>query len=462
LPYEFENAIYATKPGEVSALVRSRNGLHIFKNLGERKAKGKIKAQQILLAIPPGTDEAAKKQIAAKADSLYKRLLAGDNFDKLAFAFSNDYVSAGNGGKLPDIGVGQYSPEFENILWSLPKDGAISKPVLTSHGYHIVKRVSLIPVITDPNNKTNQIDLAQKVSMDSRWRSSREFIYEKVANQAGFKKAAYSEAALWALSDSLLDNKPAGAGRSMNTASVLFTVGDTTIRVSNWISYAQSYRFKSDGSGLKTYDQLMEEFVKSSFYNYYRDHLENYNEDFRWQMSEFKEGNLFFEIMQREVWNHGHSDTAALMEMFEKNRSKYIWNKSADAVIFFCNDSATANRVYALVKKDPKNWRAIITPVSEMVAADSSRYEWEQIPNLNKAVPKAGMVTEPVVSATDNTASFAYIVRVYPEPAPRNFNDAKGLIINDYQTQLEKEWVKRLREKYPVKIDEKVFASISK
>jgi hypothetical protein len=34
--------------------------------LGERKAVGKIKAQQILLAIPPGANEADKKQIAGQ------------------------------------------------------------------------------------------------------------------------------------------------------------------------------------------------------------------------------------------------------------------------------------------------------------------------------------------------------------------------------------------------------------
>ena len=52
--------------------VSSKIGYHIFKNLGERKAVGKIKAQQILLAIPPGADDAAKKKIAALADSLYQ------------------------------------------------------------------------------------------------------------------------------------------------------------------------------------------------------------------------------------------------------------------------------------------------------------------------------------------------------------------------------------------------------
>ena len=53
LPYEVENAIYVTPVNGISAVLRSKTGYHLFKNLGERKAAGKMKAQQILLAIPP-------------------------------------------------------------------------------------------------------------------------------------------------------------------------------------------------------------------------------------------------------------------------------------------------------------------------------------------------------------------------------------------------------------------------
>jgi hypothetical protein len=35
-------------------------------------------------------------------------------------------------------------------------------------------------------------------------------------------------------------------------------------------------------------------------------------------------------------------------------------------------------------------------------------------------------------------------------------------VINDYQNELDKKWTAELKEKYPVKIDEKVFAQISR
>ncbi|HEY6505988.1 MAG TPA: peptidylprolyl isomerase, partial [Chitinophagaceae bacterium] len=103
LPYDFENIIYTTVPGKISKPFTSKGGYHIFKNLGERKALGRIKAQQILLAFPPGIDEAGKKRIKNLADSLYRRILAKEDFASLATKYSNDYISAATGGNVPDI-----------------------------------------------------------------------------------------------------------------------------------------------------------------------------------------------------------------------------------------------------------------------------------------------------------------------------------------------------------------------
>ena len=72
------------------------------------------------------------------------------------------------------------------------------------------------------------------------------------------------------------------------------------------------------------------------------------------------------------------------------------------------------------------------------------------------------MLTTPLINKTDNTASFAYIIKVYPQPMTRTFAEAKGLVINDHQAILEEEWTKQLRKKYPVVVDEKVLESISK
>ena len=462
LPYAFENIIYATPIGKYSSFVTSKIGYHIFKNLGERKAAGKLKAQQILLAIPPGADEAGKKQVATLADSLYKRIIAGDNFNRLAAAFSNDYISGAAGGQMPDISVGQYDPVFESVIWSLAKDGAVSKPFLTSHGWHIVKRLSLKPVVTDPNERINRQELEQKIKTDSRWEYSRDFIYNQVKNKAGFKKFPYDDAALWNMTDSVLEQKPMNLGWAITATTPLFSIGDSIYNANHWVNYANTYRFKQDGSGPKPHPQVREEWYQFTMVEYYKDHLEDLSDEFRYQMNEFKEGNLFFEIMQQEIWNRAQNDSTALVELYEKNKKSYLWNQSADAVIFFCSDETIAKTVYEQVEKNPKDWRKIAEMYTEKVVVDSSKFEWDQIPGLNKAVPKAGMMIAPTINKTDNTASFAFIVNDYPKPMQRTFNEARGMVINDYQDILEKQWNETLLKKYPVVIDERVLAEISK
>jgi len=462
LPYEFENIIYSTAPGKYSAPYRSRMGFHIFKKLEERKAKGKIKVQQILLAYPPGADANAKASIRKKADSLYKRIMAGDKFERLATAFSNDYISAASGGNLPDIGVGQYDSRFENALWALSKDGAISKPFETSHGWHIVKRISLKPVVTDPNNKPNQQELQQRITADGRWKTAREFIYERVRTNPGLKINAYDKARLWAFSDSLLDRKPIGTTTEFSRKTVLFTIGKTSYTAEDWINYATSFRFQADGSGMKSYEQVMEEFINQSLFNYYRDNLEDFNEEFKLQMQEFKDGNLFFEIMQREIWNRAQNDTLGLQAYYEKNKTNYQWKQSADVIMFFCADLNTANTIHDQMKKKPADWRKYANALQEKMAVDSGRYEWEQIPNLNKMTPKPGMLTNPLLNELDQTVSFAYIVNVYTQPSQRSFQEARGMVISDYQALLEGQWVSELMKKYPVVVDQKVMAEISR
>lgn len=463
LPYEFENAIYSTPVGKYSPVVISKTGYHLFKNIGERKAIGKIKAQQILLATPPAANEVTQKKLAALADSLYNRIMAGDNFNQLATAFSSDYITAATGGTMPDISVGQYDPAFEKILLALPKDGAVSKPFLTAHGWHILKRTSLIPVVTDINNKSNMQELQTKILADSRAKSSSDFINKIVSEKGPLKIYPYNDAAMRAMTDSILDQKPiTEPDRTITLTTPMFSIGDSVYTTMTWLTYTIMHHYKQNGAGVRPYEEVKKEFLQFALYNYYKNNLEDFNEEFRNQMMEFKDGNLFFEIMQQEIWNKAQTDSSALNALYEKNKKTYIWHQCADAVLFFCSDEPTAKKVYEEVKKKPADWRKVIELFSEKVVADSSRYEWSQIPDLLKKIPIAGMVTSTMVNPNDNTASFAYIIQAYPEPMQRTFNEAKGLLISDYQAILEKQWNLDLKKKYPVMVDQKVLSDISK
>jgi peptidyl-prolyl cis-trans isomerase SurA len=459
LPYELENLAYNTAPNQISKLYQSKAGYHIFKNLGERKALGRIKAAQILIAFPPEVSVEQKRSLKKLTDSIYSRLLKGDNFGKLAAQFSNDYVSAQADGQIPEFGVGQYTPLFESIILSL-KDGAISKPFETDYGYHIVKRIKVTPVSSKADEKTKQ-SIRDRVEQDERANIAREILIKKVITSSRYQILPFGgDAQLWAYSDSVFTNLTPTKPTNITLATPLFKIGNDVSTTTDWISFAQISRYKADGSGFKPYNQVWNEFINNAALEYYKNHLEDFNPAFRSQMNEFKDGNLFFEIMQKEIWGPAQSDTTALEAYYQTNKSKYNWGNSANAVIFYTADLPMAQLLSEQLKKDPSSWKTLVMNMSDGVSADSGRFEMNQIPGTSKSPLAKGTITTPAVNKSDNTASFAYITRIYTEPQPRTYEEAKGLVVNDYQAELEQKWLAELRKKYPVVINQAVLAGL--
>jgi peptidyl-prolyl cis-trans isomerase SurA len=461
LPYFLENIIYTTPVGKHSIAFRSKSGYHIFKNLAERTAIGKLKIQQILFAFTPGSGDNEKAAVKKLADSVYQLANSGADFSTLAMSFSNDYISAMAMGNVPAFGIGQFEPEFEKIAFGLKKDGDMSMPFYTSHGYHIIKRTEAVPVVKDSNNKENLNTLKLAVNQPERTSASQKNLVEKVKKQAGFTSSPYKADVLKAYTDSMVINSRLGIGSQQDKNAALFKIGDSTFRIPDWIGYVQVFRINSQG-GVKSQDELMEEFVQANVMQYYRENLEKYNEDFRNQMNEFKDGNLFFEIMQREIWNTAQTDEAGLKKYYESNKAKYNWKHSAEAVIFYCNNEVTAADLFSKIKANPAGWQTIITQYEDQVSADSSRTELENIPTKNKMAFTEGMITTPLINPNDKSASFAWIIKLYNNTNPRTFEEAKGLVISNYQDMLDQKWIAQLKKKYPVVINQKVLQTLLK
>ena len=116
---------------------------------------------------------------------------------------------------------------------------------------------------------------------------------------------------------------------------------------SDWLSYCRSLGL----SQAPAITDLWKRFASWAAMDYYRAHLEDYNEEFKFQIQEFREGNMLFEAMERNVWGKASEDSVGLEAYFNENKDKFKWAESADMLIVNTQNKESADFVLDLLKK---------------------------------------------------------------------------------------------------------------
>jgi len=97
-----------------------------------------VRAQGSPLPVKPGQKDLTEAEALAKILELRQKIVEGGDFAALARVESDDMGSSAKGGDVGFINRGQTVPSFEEALFSLP-DGALSQPVKSTYGYHLIK-----------------------------------------------------------------------------------------------------------------------------------------------------------------------------------------------------------------------------------------------------------------------------------------------------------------------------------
>ena len=454
VPYPFETIIYDLPVGGYSKIAKSSSGFHIFKKISERPAAGTVKVAQIMLVNPEPGNQAMEAKNKKIADSLYTALINGASFDSLAYAFSNDRTSYENGGSLPEFGVGTYAGTFEDMAFSLKSKGEISKPFSTDYGWHILKLLDKKPAGTKMADVELNSLLVQKVNASGRAAEAKNAYLQSQMAALKYKSFGVNEKELFRFTDSAITNNNV-SGLPVTAKTPLFSLGKTIYYVTGWLQYVKGSRFTSGGES-KPYPLLLREFNLAMVENYLHKNIEKIDPSFARQYREFREANLLFEAMDRNVWSKASADSAGLRKWYESHKEKYRWAESAAAILVTITDSSIIQPVIAALKKDPSSWKQLAGAYGQAIIADSGRYEINQIPG-NNTHPKAGEITNPVKNELDGSVSFALIINLLTPGEPRSFDDSRGFVINDYQQALEQKWVANLKKKYPVKLNQPVW-----
>ncbi len=459
--YEFENQIYSLKPGEFSKPFRTKFGYHIVKLEAERPARGEIEASHILIR-----DRKKGKPIPgakAKIDSIYDRLVAGENFVQLARKYSMDNKTAIKGGYLGYFGINKYDQVFEDQAFSLKNNNDFTKPFKTTLGWHIIKRMSKPGI--KPYNQVRK-NLINKINKNERFEIARKALIEKIKKEAGFKESPKVLKGYISKLDKSFYSFKWKTPEYKDT--LLFQLGNKNVMLSDFVKYITNNQRKRlqirkktsvEESVMKIYDS----FVSDESIKYEESHLEEKYPDFKFLMQEYTEGNLLFEVMEKEVWNKASSDTVGLKKFYEENKNNYQWKPRAELYTYtiHTDNKKLIKKILKYIKK--RSHKKLIKKFNKKKQLVTFKIDKLEINSkeLKGLKFKKGEISEPFFDKDKKIVTVKKITKIIPK-SPKTLDEAKGYVIADYQEYLEKKWLDNLKKEYKVVVNKQVFENLIK
>lgn len=455
--YPFEEAVYTADEGEMVGPVKTRFGYHLIKKTDQREARGEIIVNHILIIANAKSTPEEKAAAQKKINELYGELEAGADFSTLAKQYSEDKSSAKNGGRMFPFGINKMYIEFEDAAFGLKSPGDFSEPVQTEVGWHIIQLVEHIGI---PEKEAAIADIKSKIDRDERSQQSRMSIIKKLKKEYSYSedpkvmKIAFSQ-----MDDSFLIGK-FKPGKIKNATKVVFKFADKKYTVEDVITALAANQGGEKGASLSSaLNRSYKLFTEEEIIAYEKSRLVKKYPEYRLLSREYYEGILLFDLTENKVWRKSVTDTVGLKEYYSAHADKYQWKERYQAYVIDAASSKVAKKAAKMLKKGMAvaKVQAELNADSELnVKIDSNMFET----GTNKVVDgveKTVGYSSP--AEIDGRFFVVGILEVVPAGG-KSYEEARGLVISDYQNYLEEQWIKDLKSKYEVKVEDSVLEKV--
>jgi peptidyl-prolyl cis-trans isomerase SurA len=462
--WEFENAIYNTPVKQISLPIRTQYGYHLAKVMEQRASRGTVHVAHIYVRAPADMDPEGKKQAEIKINAINDSLKLGIDFAVLAKNNSDDRSSAVRGGEVPWFGAGQMIPEFEEAAFSLKKSGELSKPIHSFYGWHIIKLIDSKGLGTYEELKP---ELISKLGEGPVSAVKKRMYINKLKAEYNYTFNKQNFETMNVLVDTTVFSGKWSDSLLRNNKTIIFSIGTKNYSIADFGKYLKSNQRKSAPYSVPVFlnDQLSN-FSDYEVQEYEKDMLVHKFPEFRYIMQEYHDGILLFDLTDKMVWSKAVQDTVGLESYYNENKTKYVWEKRADVIIFSGDSTELINEAKALAikygKKKKFNSEFVLSKVCKddsiknCIDMNEARFEKGDNQEVDKTNWGFGAGENYV---KDGLTSFVF-VRGVLEPVIKKLNEARGLVTADYQNFLEKVWIAELRAKYPVQVDYELLKTI--
>ena len=568
--YPFESVAYNTPVGKLSAPVRTRFGYHIINVIDHRPSRGKVQVAHILVRISPSAEAVGAAAAKARIDEAYAKLKAGESFEALAKAYSDDVQSKNAGGKLPPFATGQMMSSLEEAAFALTTPGSYSPPVKTNYGWHILKLIERKPIESFAELAPA---LRQKVVTDTRAEVIRQATVQRLSRDyTVVDNETVRQFALAKADSSLVQGRwRIPAANPATDAQTLLTVNSKNgavlnVPVAKFFTYVQQKQLPRTEPGLtgqRIMQRLYTRFTGDQLMAAEEQNLDKKYPEFRNLLTEIRDGVLLSQMMEEKVWERSLTDSTGQRAFFEQHRASYTYPQRAVATIIEANDdkllteakarlttspyalkrsspdllfepnqtrlsaagsdalyevlvamvknpayvldvtashdakendSTSAGRLRSVIQylttngvqlarineKDLQGARVNKTDARRVSFVYSTTSKQDVARVLSGSVTNAVTITDGIFAKGQNayvdelpwqigTTNFAKANRVVQvtitrldQPRQRTFEEARGAVINEYQTLLEKQFLADLCQKYPVQVNEEALKRLLK
>ena len=482
------------------------------------------RAAHIAIQCPMSADSAQTAEALAKINEAYERVTVGkmkverkkvkgrwknvekrqpvEAFDAVARELSTDPSVQETGGELGWITPFRYVYPLEEAVYNTPV-GGISKVFRTQYGFHIVKVeeerdhlevkashiMKMVPADSLDAIKKAQIDsIASELAKAQKdhVQSTKEIFAEVAKRESDDRGSSARGGELGWFGKGMMVKPFEDAAFSMKAGEISAPVRS---------QYGWHILYKEAERGIQPLDSMRAQiqrqvlrderaqeadkaFARKTRAEYHLpvtmsdaevkayadEHLEEKYPELRHLVQEYHDGILLFEVSLREVWDKAAKDTAGLEQFFKANKKKYTWAAPKwKGYLIQAKNKSSLKAAKAIIKSADAD--SIQSYIARRVNCDSVTYVkvqhglWEQ--GKNGAVDKYGFKDKKAAFTPNEELPIVECVGKKLK-APEAWNDEKGKVTTDYQDYLEAEWVKKLREKYEVKVNPEVWDSIKR
>ena len=401
----------------------------LYDDMKNSVSVSQVQVMHIFKYLPQNASATAIRNASSKMDSIYRLLRnhSTADFSQYVAQYSDDKNKFW-------VSWLQMPEEFEKVAFALNKN-EFSEPFFSPQGIHIVKVLDSKSI---PPFREMRGELIRRLTNRYKTASISDPVVVKLKKEYQF--VSYEEN----VSELI---------RQGQTDRVLFKIGEKSYSGQDFLLFSKNHPRELN---LQYHD-----FVVKSLLDYEDERLEQKYPDFKYLMTEYRDGILISEISNREVWGDHLDDEAELEEFFRTHKKDYYWPTPKFRGIVVMSQQKKPLKLIkkAIKKRDFDEWETSLkeklTPEQllnvqyelGLFAAGENKYVDYFIFKKEKDVP---------------LGPFPY-VNVWGEKikGPEKYEDMRGPVMFDYQLFLEQEWVKKLRSKGKVEINQEVLKTVN-